>query len=521
MCANSEGSGETARMRRIAWVFAGRLCDKYHNLVSWLKWNIPPFQGWALLCFQMKHNFVQGDVLRPTKAKEAVFCLHVRHSCIVKLHKCIIKKWPIKMTRCAGTTILLPLGPLYNRLKETNGEKLWKFKFSCSSVSVYYNRAAGFDNAYVSIYTKILFSNNVLGQITEPNWVHKSAVIVVNILSVHHSSDIRRCIHVDRNNKVTTDNEFDLCNYIEHRIYCCPTWWLDLWQVNYDTIWCCRRAKIFPTVGGILSRFVGRTACNRVSPWLLLKIPYDRTTCERFNTEHWFNVCRHRVCKTMVHILRRWRKTTPLIWTNVCRHRVCKTMVHILRRWRKTTPLIWTNVCRHRVCKTMVHILRRWRKTTPLIWTSVCRHRVCKTMVHILRRWRKTTPLIWTNVCRHRVCKTMVHILRRWRKTTPLIWTNVSRHRVCKTMVHILRRWRKTTPLIWTNVCRHRVCKTMVHILRRWRKTTPLIWTNVCRHRVCKTMVHILRRWRKTTLLIWTSVCRHRVCKTMVHILRR
>ena len=27
MCANSEGSGETARMRRLAWAFAGRLCD--------------------------------------------------------------------------------------------------------------------------------------------------------------------------------------------------------------------------------------------------------------------------------------------------------------------------------------------------------------------------------------------------------------------------------------------------------------------------------------------------------------
>ena len=36
MCANSEVSGETARMRRIAWAFAGRLCDKCHNLMSWL-----------------------------------------------------------------------------------------------------------------------------------------------------------------------------------------------------------------------------------------------------------------------------------------------------------------------------------------------------------------------------------------------------------------------------------------------------------------------------------------------------
>ena len=39
LCVNSEGSGETARMRRLAWTFAGRLCDKYHNLMSWLKCN--------------------------------------------------------------------------------------------------------------------------------------------------------------------------------------------------------------------------------------------------------------------------------------------------------------------------------------------------------------------------------------------------------------------------------------------------------------------------------------------------
>ena len=37
MCANSEGSGETARMRRLAWAFAGRLCGKYHNFMSWFK----------------------------------------------------------------------------------------------------------------------------------------------------------------------------------------------------------------------------------------------------------------------------------------------------------------------------------------------------------------------------------------------------------------------------------------------------------------------------------------------------
>ena len=38
MCTNSEGSGETARMRMLASAFAGHLCDKYHNLMSWLIW---------------------------------------------------------------------------------------------------------------------------------------------------------------------------------------------------------------------------------------------------------------------------------------------------------------------------------------------------------------------------------------------------------------------------------------------------------------------------------------------------
>ena len=36
MYANSEGSGETVRMLKLALAFAGRLCDKYHNLMSWL-----------------------------------------------------------------------------------------------------------------------------------------------------------------------------------------------------------------------------------------------------------------------------------------------------------------------------------------------------------------------------------------------------------------------------------------------------------------------------------------------------
>ena len=36
MWANSEGSGESAQMRRLAWAFAVGLCDKYPFLMCWL-----------------------------------------------------------------------------------------------------------------------------------------------------------------------------------------------------------------------------------------------------------------------------------------------------------------------------------------------------------------------------------------------------------------------------------------------------------------------------------------------------
>ena len=42
MYANCEGSGETERMRSLAfaWAIAGRICVKYHNLISWLKYLV-------------------------------------------------------------------------------------------------------------------------------------------------------------------------------------------------------------------------------------------------------------------------------------------------------------------------------------------------------------------------------------------------------------------------------------------------------------------------------------------------
>ena len=55
MCANSEGSGKTVRMRRLAWAFAGRLYDKYHNLMSWLSLQM-------IVCMLNKTNIVSVSI---------------------------------------------------------------------------------------------------------------------------------------------------------------------------------------------------------------------------------------------------------------------------------------------------------------------------------------------------------------------------------------------------------------------------------------------------------------------------
>ena len=61
MCANSEGSGETARMHRLVWAFAGRLSDKYHNLMSWLNWTqyVPTGHSYA----QIEHVPARHDLV--------------------------------------------------------------------------------------------------------------------------------------------------------------------------------------------------------------------------------------------------------------------------------------------------------------------------------------------------------------------------------------------------------------------------------------------------------------------------
>ena len=80
MRANSKGSGETARMRRLAWAFAGHLCDKYHNLMSWLicffgqdvefvcihSWSLPFY-----LCCPIRHLVI-------FKSGSTLECFHFR-----------------------------------------------------------------------------------------------------------------------------------------------------------------------------------------------------------------------------------------------------------------------------------------------------------------------------------------------------------------------------------------------------------------------------------------------------------
>ena len=44
--ASSEGSGETARMRRLAWTFAARIGDKYQIRLTRSKWWYPIFSIW-------------------------------------------------------------------------------------------------------------------------------------------------------------------------------------------------------------------------------------------------------------------------------------------------------------------------------------------------------------------------------------------------------------------------------------------------------------------------------------------
>ena len=69
MCANSEGSGETARMHRLAWAFAGRLCDKYHNLMSFKFCDFQTYKTLNAVFFQhfVSDRKIDEDIGRTTR----------------------------------------------------------------------------------------------------------------------------------------------------------------------------------------------------------------------------------------------------------------------------------------------------------------------------------------------------------------------------------------------------------------------------------------------------------------------
>ena len=73
MCTNSEGSGETARMRRLAWAFAGRLCDKYHNLMSWLIWEKKKKKQIYTICSYSARNVFCDETIGRIPDKNGVF----------------------------------------------------------------------------------------------------------------------------------------------------------------------------------------------------------------------------------------------------------------------------------------------------------------------------------------------------------------------------------------------------------------------------------------------------------------
>ena len=75
MCANSEGSGET-------WAFTGRLCDKYHNLMSWLICDFATdYMSWFFR--RIKHTV--SCVISLTKICDINNFLFFLHSNSVKL----------------------------------------------------------------------------------------------------------------------------------------------------------------------------------------------------------------------------------------------------------------------------------------------------------------------------------------------------------------------------------------------------------------------------------------------------
>ena len=106
MCANSEDCGDTTRMRRLAWAIAGRLCGKYHNLMSWLKystiaisyhayWNVQHWKGKRIFTVSI---FVQhSDVMQMTTWSGRLDLMQMTHSELLgQFRESDSRTWPIR-----------------------------------------------------------------------------------------------------------------------------------------------------------------------------------------------------------------------------------------------------------------------------------------------------------------------------------------------------------------------------------------------------------------------------------------
>ena len=112
MCANSEGSGDTAQMHRLAWAFAGRLCDKNLNLMSWLFWIIRPMLSdrFSNSCLIKNHFFRNTAVYCKNFSKKMDNwkngCNHLKIWTIWFYHRVMGPKAASRMANCVDLDYL-------------------------------------------------------------------------------------------------------------------------------------------------------------------------------------------------------------------------------------------------------------------------------------------------------------------------------------------------------------------------------------------------------------------------------
>ena len=126
MCANSEGSGETARMRRLTWAFAGRLCGSYLTVLL----DPAHFVGFVLpqlICFFM--FFFKG--------RQSCMLQFLGRGCLLELIWYFRKKNLHK--RYTFTVFSLTIAPAVNGLSSASNsafsncwQKLWHSYWSIS-----------------------------------------------------------------------------------------------------------------------------------------------------------------------------------------------------------------------------------------------------------------------------------------------------------------------------------------------------------------------------------------------------